>query len=107
MPSGTWTVEFGETRDGVLVVFHSKNFRNLRGRAYEYSSDSETLRLGAETSPGDINDFQVGGFECRRNEPATYAWLLEGKTGTLRLNATKEPCAARRAILEGDWIFYD
>lgn len=103
-----WVIDFKDSyegRAGVLEVwYHGK--REGWGRAYRYSSDDTTLRLGGATRPKDV-EIRLGGFECRLELPATYAWSRFDRNYTLRLKAIREPCAARRAILEGEWHFVD
>jgi hypothetical protein len=85
---------------------------NIRGRAYEYSSDKKILRLGQAAKPidlvGEIGNFELvlRGFHCPPG-PTTYAWTRHDHNLTLRLEATQESCEVRRAILEGDWRFSD
>jgi hypothetical protein len=81
----------------------------FRGRAYEYSADGTTLRLGAESSVKHVGDYQfvVGGFTCRRDGAATYSWSRSKDNISLQLDAAHEPCAVRRSILKGEWRFSD
>jgi hypothetical protein len=79
---GTWTVEFGETRDGVLAVFHSKNFRtsvgaptNIRRIARpcvweprQARGTSTTFRLAA-SSAGGTSLRRMHGCSKARREP--------------------------------------
>jgi hypothetical protein len=104
-----WAISFesGKAWRGVLEVSYlGRKIRTSWGRVYRYSSDRNTLHLGAATRPKDVN-LRLGGFECRPDEPATYEWSRFDRNRTLRLKAVQDPCAVRRAILEGDWGFYD
>jgi hypothetical protein len=74
------------------------------GRAYKYSADTKILRLGASTK---VKGLRLGGLECRRDGPATYAWSRFDNNYMLRLKAVEDPCAIRREVLEGDWHFLD
>jgi hypothetical protein len=102
-----------EPNRGVLLVSYlGAQAGTFRGRAYEYSSDEKTLRLGVAAKPkdlaGDLGSFKLvlGGFECPPGH-AIYTWRLADHDITLRLRATEESCAVRRAILAGDWRFSD
>jgi hypothetical protein len=75
--------------------------KQLVGRAYAYSSDGWTLRLDATTRPKDVK-LRLGGFKCRPEGPATYAWSRFSGNYILRLEAIQDPCTVRRAILEGE-----
>lgn len=45
---------------------------------------------------------KIGGYECGPDGPfGSYTWSIAGSK--LTLTAKKEPCAGRRAILEGTW----
>jgi hypothetical protein len=96
----------------VPLVVSGETPGTFRGRAYEYSSDKKTLRLGEAAKPidlvGETGNFELvfGGFHCPPG-PATYAWTRFDHNLTLRLKATQESCEVRRAILEGDWRFSD
>jgi hypothetical protein len=46
---------------------------------------------------------KIGGYECDPDGPfGSYTWSITGSK--LTLTAKKEPCAGRRAILEGVWV---
>jgi hypothetical protein len=104
-----WAIRFDQ--DGWKGVLHLSYLGRpdavFRGRAYEYSADSATLRLGAERSVKHVGTYQfvVGGFTCRRDGAATYSWSRSKSNILLRLDAAHEPCAVRRRILEGEWTF--
>jgi hypothetical protein len=111
-----WGIKFipFEVSDrGVLLVSYlGRPQGTFRGRAYEYSSDHTSLRLGNAAMRKDIFSaigsfrFVSGAFECPPG-PAIYSWRLLDHNITLRLNASQESCDVRRAILEGDWRFSD
>jgi hypothetical protein len=104
-----WAIDFGNasSQSGVLEIYYlGRKSGTVWGRAYKYSSDTETVRLGTATRPKDV-DLQLGGFECPRDGQATYRWSRFNRNYTLRLQAITEPCSARRVILEGEWAFYD
>ena len=96
-----------DERDDVLELYYlGREPGSSWGRAYEFSSDRETLHLGPATRPKDVK-LRMGGFECRPDGPATYAWSTSDNYYKLQLMALTEPCAARRTILEGEWNFFD
>jgi hypothetical protein len=103
-----WYLEFPqsiERRDGVLKLDYAiQEGYKAMGWAYKYSADTKILRLGAPTK---VKGLRLGGFACRRDGPATYAWSRFDNNYTLRLKAVVEPCEIRRAVLEGDWHFLD
>jgi hypothetical protein len=110
-----WFLAFPEGLEwsGVLrMAYEGKRIGVLWGQAYKYTSDLDThsLRLAA---PAQVRGRRLGGtlrlgaFQCRRDEPATYTWARFERNYILRLTAAKEPCAIRRAVLEGDWQFID
>jgi hypothetical protein len=105
-----WALDFQEGVEewsGVLELYYlGRRGGTTWGRAYEYSSDRETLHLGGVIRPKDIA-LRLGGFECRADGPAEYTWWRSDDNRILRLKATTEPCEVRRAILEGEWRFYD
>jgi hypothetical protein len=105
-----WFLEFPEHLrwKGVLEIsYEGRHLGVLWGRAYRYTADLAThsLRLVAPTQKR--GRLRLGGFACRPDEPATYMWSRFERNYVLRLSAVQERCAARRAILEGDWHFID
>ena len=105
----TWALDFQDKEEweGVLGLYYFGRKPGTQwGRAYTYSSDGETLRLGTVTPPKDV-DVRPGGFDCRPDGSATYSWSRSEDNRELRLEAVTEPCGIRRAILEGDWVFFD
>lgn len=95
-----------------LLSYLGRRPGTFQGRAYEYSSGEESLRVGEAAKPsdlvGEIGNFELvlGGYQCPPGS-ATYAWTRFDHNTTLRLKATQESCDVRRAILEGDWRFSD
>jgi hypothetical protein len=104
-----WFLEFPEPLrwKGVLEIsYEGRHFGVLWGRAYRFTADLAThsLRLVAPTQKRGL---RLGGFVCPPDEPAIYTWSRFERNYLLRLSAVREPCAARRPILEGDWQFID
>jgi hypothetical protein len=104
-----WFLAFPENlhRRGVLeITYDDGRIYYGLGRAYKYTSDLATHSLRLE-APTRKRDLRLGGFTCRPDGPATYTWARFNRNYVLRLTAVEEPCAVRRAILEGEWRFLD
>jgi hypothetical protein len=92
--------------EGVIRVDYAARGAISVGRAYEFKADRDTHRLSLGRARK-VRGLRVGGFQCGADKSATYAWARFNGNYVLRLEAVQEPCAARRAILEGDWQFLD
>jgi hypothetical protein len=124
LPAGKryWTLVFypGE----LLVAWPDTETNELRAHAYEYSVVGRTLHIYApiHRTPEGVYftavGYTIGGYHCRPGGPfASYRWSgfraranLFGRPQReyfVRLMAKHEPCAARRAVLEGAWVAVD
>jgi hypothetical protein len=102
-----WYLIFTERADRDVGVLEISYYRGYSlGRAYKYTSDRVTHSLRLE-APTRTRYLRLGGFTCRPDGPATYNWSRFERNYVLRLTAAEEPCAVRRAILEGEWEFID
>jgi hypothetical protein len=105
-PAGRWQLYL----DPGGGLFESPHF-GASARAYQYLSTPRTLRiyapirLGPEGIGGTYLGYHVDAEDCGPTPPfAIYRW----STGHgFNLTAIRDPCGARRAILEGTWRSLD